>query len=82
MNTLGVQLKLTALNGGKLPGKDFKHILYSSPQPRPNGRGLREANRSEMSNFCPDQGRTRVFGEAYYCTPQPETRGERRSSEK
>ncbi|MFZ0484640.1 MAG: hypothetical protein WAL93_14725, partial [Desulfobacterales bacterium] len=37
---------------------------------------------SEMSNFCPDQGRTRVFGEAYVCTPQPETRGERRSGQK
>ena len=24
---------------------------------------------SEMSNFCPDQGRTRVCGEAYACTP-------------
>jgi hypothetical protein len=58
MNTMGVQLKLTALKGG-LPGKDFKHILYSSPQPRSNERGLREANRSEMSNFCPDQGRIR-----------------------
>jgi hypothetical protein len=43
MNTMGVQLKLTVLQGGKLPGKDFKHILYSSPQPRSNGRGLREA---------------------------------------
>ena len=34
-----------------------------------------------MSNFCPDQGRTRVCGppkrdrKAYACTPQPETRG-------
>jgi len=28
-----------------------------------------------MSNFCSDQGRTRVFGEAYVCTPQPEARG-------
>jgi hypothetical protein len=37
---------------------------------------------SEMSNFCSDQGRTRVFGEAYVCTPQPETRGERRSGQK
>jgi hypothetical protein len=32
---------------------------------------------SEMSNFCSDQDRTRVCGEAYVCTPQPETRGER-----
>ncbi|MFZ0482481.1 MAG: hypothetical protein WAL93_03745, partial [Desulfobacterales bacterium] len=37
---------------------------------------------SEMSNFCPDQGRTRVCGEAYVCTPQPETRGERRAGQK
>jgi hypothetical protein len=29
----------------------------------------------EMRNFCSDQGRTRVCGEAYVCTPQPETRG-------
>jgi len=36
----------------------------------------------EMSNFCPDQGRTRVCGEAYACTPQPETRGERRAGQK
>ena len=35
-----------------------------------------------MSNFCPDQGRTRVCGEAYVCTPQPETRGERRAEQK
>ena len=37
---------------------------------------------SEMSNFCSDQGRTRVFGETYVCTSQPETRGERRSGQK
>ena len=37
---------------------------------------------SEMSNFCPDQGRTRVCGEVYVCTPQPETRGERRAGQK
>jgi hypothetical protein len=37
---------------------------------------------SEMSNFCSDQGRTRVCGEAYVCTPQPETRGERRARQK
>jgi len=35
-----------------------------------------------MSNFCPDQGRTRVCGEAYACTPQPGTRGERRAGQK
>jgi hypothetical protein len=35
-----------------------------------------------MRNFCSDQGRTRVFGEAYVCTPQPETRGERRAGQK
>jgi hypothetical protein len=35
-----------------------------------------------MNNFCPDQGRTRVYGEAYACTPQPETRGERRAQGK
>jgi hypothetical protein len=35
-----------------------------------------------MSNFCSDQGRTRVCGEAYVCTPQPETRGERRAGQK
>jgi len=35
-----------------------------------------------MSNFCPDQGRTRVCGKAYVCTPQPETRGERRAGQK
>jgi len=28
-----------------------------------------------MSNFCSDQGRTRVCGKAYVGTPQPETRG-------
>ena len=27
-----------------------------------------------MINFCSDQGHTRVYGEAYVCTPQPETR--------
>jgi hypothetical protein len=37
---------------------------------------------SEMSNFCSDQGRTKVCGEAYVCTPQPETRGERRAGKK
>jgi len=37
---------------------------------------------SEMSSFCSDQGRTRVFGEAYACTPQPETRGESRAGQK
>jgi hypothetical protein len=37
---------------------------------------------SEMSSFCFDQGRTRVCGEAYVCTPQPETRGERRAGQK
>jgi hypothetical protein len=52
---MGVQLKLTALQGGKLPGKDFKHILYSSPQPRSNERGLREANRSYMRYFFDEQ---------------------------
>ena len=48
-----------------------------------------------MSNFCPDQGRirrrpkkramagqARVFGEAYVCTSQAETRGERRAGQK
>jgi len=35
-----------------------------------------------MSIFCPDQDRTRVCGEAYECTPQPETRGERRAGQK
>ena len=35
-----------------------------------------------MSSFCSDQGRTRVCGEAYVCTPQPETRGERRAGQK
>jgi hypothetical protein len=37
---------------------------------------------AEMSNFCSDQGRTRVFGEAYVCMPQPEARGERRTGQK
>jgi len=35
-----------------------------------------------MSNFYSDQGRTRVFGEAYICMLQPETRGERRAGQK
>jgi hypothetical protein len=42
-----------------------------------------------MSNFCSDQGLTRVCDpriagqEAYvFCTPQPETRGERRAGQK
>jgi hypothetical protein len=35
-----------------------------------------------MSNFCSDQGRTRVFGEAHVGTLQPETREERRSGQK
>jgi hypothetical protein len=47
---------------------------------------------SEMSNFvlitcavealATSQGRTRVCGEAYFCTPQPETRRERRAGQK
>jgi hypothetical protein len=44
---------------------------------------------SEMSNFCSDQGRTRVCGPriagqegVYVCTPQPETRGEHRAGQK
>jgi len=35
-----------------------------------------------MNNFCLVQGHTRVCGEAYDCTPQPETRGERRAGQK
>ncbi len=76
MKTMGVQLKLRGPVG-------ISSIFYiASRKPRPDGRGFREADRSEMSNFCPDQGRTRVFGEAYACTPQPETRGERRAGQK
>jgi len=36
---------------------------------------------SEMKIFFAEQGLTRVCGEAYCCTPQPETRGRRRSAE-
>jgi hypothetical protein len=32
--------------------------------------------------FFAGQGRTMVYGEAYFCTPQPGTCGERRSAEK
>jgi hypothetical protein len=35
-----------------------------------------------MRDFFVEQGHTRVFGEAYICTPQAETRGERCSAEK
>jgi hypothetical protein len=35
-----------------------------------------------MINFCSDQGRTRVYGEVYVCTPQPEIRGKRRAGQK
>jgi len=41
-----------------------------------------------MSNFCSDQGRTRVCGprkagqEGHVCTPKPETRRERRAGQK
>jgi hypothetical protein len=37
---------------------------------------------SEMRIFGSAQGRTRVCGEAYAGTPQPETRGERRAGPK
>ena len=33
-----------------------------------------------MRIFCVGQGRTRVCGEAYSCTSQPETCGERRTT--
>jgi hypothetical protein len=35
-----------------------------------------------MSNFFDEQSRTRVYVEAYSCTPQTKTCGEHRSSEK
>ena len=39
---------------------------------------IRLDNQLEGVDFRSGQGRTRVYGEAYHCTPQPETRGERR----
>jgi hypothetical protein len=35
-----------------------------------------------MSSFCSDQGRTRVCGEGYVCTPQPENRGDAEQDKK
>jgi len=87
MNTIGVQLKLTALKGGVL-------TFVSASRPERISSIFYIASRSEMSNFCSDQGRpreigfafhgagTRVFGAADVCTPQLETRGERRAGQK
>jgi hypothetical protein len=47
-----------------------------------NSKSTQWVSNSEMSKFCSDQGRTRGCGEVYVCTPQPETRGERRAGQK